>query len=109
MVTCTNLQVQRFLYPNHETGEVIPTGLFLCFALRLRTDDPYGAKNFRKKSDQIFQFLGSWVSTQDIGQGFITSDFFCKSDPLAGEFQILNFLLSLCLQSLRAVKTVLAY
>jgi hypothetical protein len=45
------LQVQRFLYPNHETGEVIPTGLFLSFAFRLRTDDPYGSKNFRKKSD----------------------------------------------------------
>ena len=43
---------------------------------------------FRKKSDQIFQFLGTWVSTQDTGQEFFTPDFVCKSAPRAGELQI---------------------
>jgi hypothetical protein len=43
---------------------------------------------FYKKSDQIFQFLGTWVSTKDTGQEFFTPDFVCKSDPRAGELQI---------------------
>ncbi len=58
VVTYTNYRYNDFLHSNDVTGEVIPTGLFLSFAFRLRTDDPYGARNFRKKSDAPESFRG---------------------------------------------------
>jgi hypothetical protein len=74
VVTCTNYGFNNFLYPNHGTGEVIPTGLFHYFAFRLRTDDPYGAKNFRK--NLMLSLRGALSSEDEIGS---SSDF---SSPL---------------------------
>ena len=49
---------EQFLFPIPEIEQVIPTGLNYILAFRLRTGDPYGARNLSQKSDAPESFRG---------------------------------------------------